>query len=463
MTIWRPEIRRRAGPLYRRIAEALGEDVAAGRLTPGSRLPTQRDLAERLGVTVTTVTRAYAEAERRGLISGEVGRGTFVRALPSAWAGEWSPERGAGERAAIDLSLNSLYPYAHADELGERMTAASRAVRKGLLDYQPHRGAPEHRAAGARWLSRRGIEAAPERLLVTAGAQHAMTVVFAALVRPGDLVLVEETTYPGIKSLAHYLHFRLQGVAMDQEGMRPDALEAACRSGAAKALYVMPTVQNPRSSVMSEARRRKIAAVAAAHDLPVVEDDTYGFLVAGARPLAAKEGARTFYLTSLSKSIAPALRIGYLLAPQGMVEPLASALFATVIFASPLTAQLASEWIADGTAERVAEWKRQEITARQELAGRVLGGLPFETTPASPHLWLGLPAAWKADRFAAEARMRGVLLTPAEDFAVSPEAAARPAVRICLGPPRDRAVLSQGLKIVRELVSQPPPPHRPVL
>src|SRR6218665_213431 len=281
MTIWSPDLRERTGPLYRVIADALAEDRAAGRLAPGARLPTHRELAERLGVTVGTVTRAYAEAEKRGLVRGEVGRGTYVRAdgVPAHMP---APMDVGDEASPVELGVN-----APATPEGD---PASTALRKSLeevgrsprltelLAYQPAAGAPApprgggaglayqggagaltHREAGAAWAARFGLKAKPEQVVVCAGAQHAMEVALAALAKPGDTLVTEALTYPGIKVLARRFQLRVQGLALDAGGIVPEALEAACRAGPVRLLYTQPTCHNPTGMGQSEERRGGVA------------------------------------------------------------------------------------------------------------------------------------------------------------------------------------------------------------
>ena len=236
MTIWVPELASRSGPRYRAIADSLGHDIAAGRLPPGTRLPTHRWLADRLGVTVGTVTRAYAEAARRGLLSGEVGRGTFVRR-----AAEVGGDDPIVEGASLDLAHNhppmpALGPFG--DVLQRTLAVLSaRPDLSALLGYPTDGGRLTYREAGAAWIERSGLRADPESVLVCAGSQHALTTVLATLLQPGDVLLTEALTYPGLQALANLLHVRLEGLALDRDGLRPDALEEACRRNPARALY----------------------------------------------------------------------------------------------------------------------------------------------------------------------------------------------------------------------------------
>ena len=449
MTMWTPRIQGRQGARYVAIAEALAEDVAAGVLKPGTRLPTHRDLADRLGVTVGTVSRAYTEAARRGLISGEVGRGTFIRARPVA-----DPRMPYPEPGLINLSQNHpphLDGAAHRHAIEKTLLALVRQEDlTSILDYPADGGNPSDREAGASWIGRSGLTARPEDVLVCSGSQHGIVTVLATILKPGDLLLADELTYPGLKAAAGLLHLRLQGVASDEQGMRPDAFEEACHASSARAVYLVPTIHNPTASLMPEERRREIARTARAHGVAIVEDDIHALLAERRPPPGASVAPEIgYYLTSTSKTLAPGLRIAFVLAPAGMFERLASSLRATTWAAPPLMAALVSAWIRDGTADALLADRRREAVARQTRARALLGGAHYQAHPAGYYLWLHLPAPWRSDSFTAEMRARGVAVTPAEAFVVG-RGAVPHAVRLCLGAARDRAELDRGLTSVAE-------------
>src|SRR5687767_4963274 len=452
MTMWLPNLEGRRGPKYRVIADAIDEGVQNGTLRAGTRLPPHRDLADHLGVTVTTVTRAYTEAARRGLTSGHVGRGTFIRGA------EVDDSR---DGSVIDLTLNILMPDKEVAVLESRLFQRRVLPWTELLGYVRPPGHLRHRQAMAAWLEGLGLPARPEHLALTAGAQHAMATSISAVTRPGDTVLTEDLTYSGMKRLASQLHLKVRGVPMDGEGLRPDALEAACRASRARVLYCMPRMQNPTSAVMSERRRRQIAAVAEKHRLIVVEDDTYGFLSPERTPLAPLMPHRTVFVTSLSKSLFPGLRLGCVVPPPPLVEKIAGAVWTTMVSTSPIGADLLSGWIEDGTAARIADWKRHEGAARQTMAKRLLAGERYQTHPLSHHLWLSLPARWSSDGFVAQARARGVILNASSEFAVGDQQPR--AVRLCVGTPRTRAGLEQALTRVAECLSDRAPAARAVV
>jgi DNA-binding transcriptional MocR family regulator len=449
MTIKLPPRGQRSGPIYQAIADAIGREIETGRLKPGGRLPTQRVLARQLGVTLTTVTRAYVEAQRRGLLSGEVGRGTFVR--PSALDIE-GPEQGV-----LDLAINALLPLPYMEELADRLAAAvPRSAGARIFGYQHNAGARHNRAAGSAWIGATGLDAPIDRIVVTGGGQHAILLSLMALAKPGDEILVEEFTYPGVADLAGHLHLQLRTVALDREGIVPDSLDEACRTGHPTALYCISSFQNPTAAFMTPARRQAIADIAIRHRLTVIEDDVFGFLAPDVKPLSTYlPDDQFFYITSTGKSIAPGMRVGYLLAPSSAIERLSISVLRTMVNAPPAMAELATSLITDGVASRIAEWKRKEIAERQIVASRVLAGLDVRTQPNSPHLWVLLPEPWRTDAFVARARHRGILLNSAESFAVGHETDVQ-AVRITLGPPSTRSALEEGLtEIVRMLKRVP--------
>ncbi|HUN48008.1 MAG TPA: PLP-dependent aminotransferase family protein [Stellaceae bacterium] len=462
MTTWQPDLGSQRRPLYRAIADALASDIRAGRLPVGTRLPTHRDLAWDLKVTVGTVTRAYAEAERRGLISGEVGRGTYVR--PAGAAATITPMAEPPSPDFVDLSVNRPQTTGEAALLakGLREIVGGDSL-ETLLQYQPHAGRRVDRAAGARWIARGGVETDEDHVLVTQSGQNAVASVLSAVTQPGDTVACESLTYPGVRSAASLLNLRLAPVAMDAEGLIPDAFAALCRSGAVKALYTLPTLHNPTATVLSDERRQAVAETARAYGVAIIEDDVYGFLLDKAPPPFARLLPELgFYITSTSKSLAPGIRIGYVHAPDSAIERVAAALRATVYMATPLMAALATRCIEDGTAERIVAAKRAETAERQKLTREILGDTRLTGNPAAPHLLLWMPEGWRADTFESAARRQGVGVTPATAFWLGRNAPPN-AVRICLGTPPKRADLARALQRIAGLLAREPQSYLSVI
>lgn len=443
---WQPSLAE-GRPIYAAIADALAADLEAGWLRPGDRLPPQRTLAASLGVDLTTITRAYAEARRRGLIDATVGRGSFVRHPPG------------GSGGTVDLTMN-LPPQPAAGRLPERVAEGIAALlhRPDGGSRLTYRVAGEvERAAGASWVRPQLGDVAPARVLVTAGAQHALAGLLTTLLRPDGLLLTEAFTYPNLRLLAGHLGLRLQGLPLDAEGLLPDALDRICRQGGAGALYCTPTIHNPTTATMSPGRRAAIAEIALRHGLPIIEDDAYAALPAEPLPaLAALAPGLVYYVATLAKTLTPALRLAFLVAPnQAEAARLDRPLRAMALMPSPLLAGLAAGWIADGTAAAVLAAIREEAAARQSLAKQLLPSEGVAAHPAGHHLWLRLPPGWDQAAFVGEMRGRGIAVASGEAFAVG-EASA-PAVRIALGAAADRQRLAASLAAVGEALRSPPP------
>lgn len=449
METWTPNLADAHGPRYRAIAEALASDIESGRLPAGSRLPTHRDLAYRLKVTVGTVSRAYSEAERRGLIGGEVGRGTFIRARPEPVLPAPAPDD------MLNMAVNVPSGGSEANELSRTLMLLSASPRlAGLLGYQPHVGMPEHRIAVARMLEEQGIAATPERTILTAGAQHALTMALTAILRPGDTLGCEALTYGGVRAAARLHHLKLRGLPMDEQGLCPEGFEAACREGL-KAIYCVPTLHNPTGIVWPIERRRAILEIAERHDVAVIEDDVYGFLADDAPPtLHNLAPHRVFHLNSTSKSLAPSLRIGCLVAPARAAAQIANGVRTTVWMAPPLMAEVVRLWVEDGTAARLVEEKRQAGAARQALARAILDrhGIGYQRGHANAfHLWIPLPEPWHDDSFVAAAREQSVVVSPAWSFATGRRQT--DAIRISLGAPNTIGDIERGVHLLADLMS----------
>ncbi|MEW2360167.1 PLP-dependent aminotransferase family protein [Spirillospora sp. NPDC029432] len=442
---------------FRRVADAVAADIAAGRLRPGDRLPPQRAFARRHGIANSTAIRVYGELARRGLVVGEVGRGTFVRAAAPAAAPALTEPAGT----RIDLELQ--HPVV--DGLAERMAASlGRLLRPDVLGTALRpvgpAGTPAARAATAALLGRPGWEPAPEQVLFTGNGRQAIAGAVSALVPTGGRLAVEELTYPLAKSVAARLGITLVPVAADAHGLVPGALAEAHRRAPFQAVYVQPTVQNPYGTTMPPERRAALAAVLEELRVHAVEDAIWAFLDAAAPPpLAAWAPDRTIVVDSLSKRLAPGLAVGFTVAPPALLDRVGTALRTGAWAPAGYALEAATGWIGDGTVAALAEAKRADAARRQRIAARALADAHepaprVRTHPHSYFCWWELPAPWRAETFAAAAARRGIAVTPAAAFAVVP-ASAPHAVRVGLGTPPPKA-LAGALRTLAALASGGP-------
>ncbi|MFJ4557883.1 PLP-dependent aminotransferase family protein [Streptomyces massasporeus] len=405
---------------YRRIADRIADDIATGRLRPGQRLPPQRAFARRRGIAPSTAGRVYGELVRRGLVVGEVGRGTFVRAAPDGPAGQALIEPGPAA-APVNLELNYpatpgqpellapvLAPLLRPDVLAEALLPAAAT------------GTEAAREAAATLLAGPGWRPAPERLLFTGNARQAIAAVLASLVRPGGRVGVEQLTYPLVKEIAARLGITLVPLAQDASGLLPEAVAAAHRSAPLSALYVQPTLHNPTSLTTSRPRLLQLAQLVHDLNLPVVEDRIWSFLRESGDPLAAHAPALTHVVDGLSKRVAPGLTAGFLVVPPHRVDAVARAVRSGGWNAGRFALEAAVRWAGEGTVARLVTAKRADAARRQRILAEELAGFTVRSDPGAYFAWWDLPAPWRADTFTAAAAAHGIAVTPGPAFAVAP-------------------------------------------
>lgn len=450
---------------FRTIVRLVAEEIRNGHYQPGDRLPPHRRLAEKMGVAVATVSRAYDELSRIGLTTGEVGRGTFVRRAPGSRPVDAILTRPAPTE--IDLSINQpaisvQHDVALKAALIRLSDPSADALRWTLSGYQPSAGRFEHREAGAKWLESRGLHVEPKQIVIASGIQQGVMISVAAAFKPGDVVIVENLTNPSFRSLASLLRLTLVGVPMDQFGIIPEALDRIARETGAKGLYTMPTFQNPTGAVMPPERRSQIADVAIKRGLTVIENAAYDAILDEHLPslytdLLAK-GAPVFYVSALTKVVMSGVRIAFVVPPAAMLAQVTGVVFATTTHAPPLAAEIASEWIMDGTAETLVAWQRAELQARHQIAKDILGDLVSADSGPCSHLWLQVPEPWRADEILSLCRAQHVILGPPAAFTVGRSQAPQ-AIRLSLGAARDRESLRQAVEILANVIGGAPILH----
>lgn len=435
---------------YRQLAGELAEDIRLGRLKPGDRLPPQREFAFRRGVAVSTASRVYAQLRRQGLVTGEVGRGTFVRSATPPLAGALLEPPGAPVNLETNFPILESQPAAFRALLGRMME--SKYLEQSLLQTGAA-GTGRARLVAAHYLARGEFEPRPERILFTGSGRQAIAAVFSALAGPGEAIGVEAVTYAVVKGIAARLGITLLPIAMDDRGLCPEALLQANRSSPLRAVYFQSSVHNPLGCTMDRERRRDIAGALQAADLIGVEDGIYSFLVDDP-PVACVCPERIVYLDSLSKRGAPGLTLGFVLAPLALVERIAASIRSGAWGAGGFALEAGLCSMGSAAARELVDDKRRDACARQDIARLALAGHRFRGDERSFHLWLELPETWRSELFAAAAARRGIALTVGSAFAVASGHAPN-AVRLALAsPPLD--VLETALSSLADLVGTGP-------
>jgi DNA-binding transcriptional MocR family regulator len=444
---WLPRLAVQRGPRFLQIADALQAAVADGSLKPGDRLPPQRLLAAQLDVDLTTITRAYDEARRRHLLEGRGARGTYV-AAPKV---EWS--------SVLDLSMNTPPPPEGVDFDDMLKQGLSQVLMRAdaqlLMTYHLGGGSDSDRKAAAQWLEPMFGSLDDRQIVVCPGAQAAIAALILALTAPGDVILAEPASYPGLRAAAAQFGRRILAVQADRQGMVPEMLEQACREHRPALVYLNPTLQNPTAITMSEDRRKQLASVARRCQVRIVEDDPYWLLAdAPPPPIAAFAPQQVYYISTLSKCLTPGLRVAFVL----MRDPherqrFLVALRSFALMATPVTAALATQWILDGSAGQLMDGVRKEARLRHRMARDILAGR-YSGAGDGLHVWLELPGYWTCAQLARAADSEGIAVTPAQAFATGSESVN--AIRISLGSIKDRGRLHAGLQRLSHLLARLP-------
>jgi DNA-binding transcriptional MocR family regulator len=453
MTMWKPDLTRYGGHPAEALAEAIADAIASGALPPGTRMPTHRELAFDLGLAVATVSKAYSIVARRNLVSGEVGRGTFVASGPRLPTLADHESESAG---TVDLRI-CMPPSVGQDVV--LAAAIEDVVRAGgaraMLRYPVPGGTPQQRGAAVAWLERVYARTNPTEVLLTSGAHQGIAVALATVVGPGGTLLCDPLTYAGTAQISNVMGIHLRAVAVDDDGMVPEALDDAIRRHSAKAVFIVPTFQNPMAFTMSQRRREEIVAVAARHDISIIEDAVYAdVLDSPPAAITAIDPDRTILVTSMSKSVCAGLRVGFIRLPSSLVAQAENHLQSLVLANPPLMADVAANLITTGRADDLRHKVATEIEARYRVARAALGNIPFIGGPQCPHIWVPLPDQNRMNEIASAMARQGYWVAVGRDFAVARDNF--PAgLRIALGPTPHRHKIAELCQAMRQIMMTP--------
>lgn len=449
MTFWKNALESKTGPAYQRLADGLHAAIIDGTLEIGDRLPPQRELAYKLGVSTGTITRAYDLATRRGDVTAVTGKGSFVA----------SPAMRKGD-GVVNLRINLPADVGQGVDLAAALSQRSAAE---FLSYIPFGGSEADRWAGAAYMKLGGVSAAPDDLIITAGGQHALTTALMVTTKPGDTILCEPFTFAGFLDFARLTDRKIVAIPADKEGIRPAAFEELCKKHKPAAAFLTPTAQNPTGTNLSESRRKAIAKSAIKHGLMIIEDGIYDPLMPEPpRTFHELLPRQTLYIASLSKTVAPGLRVGYLLCPPAFRDAANDMQHLLGMGPPQAMANLTTTLIENGSTETMTRAQAKEVAARQKQARLILGQQGAGEMNYAPHFWLPLPKTWTPDQFVAAAEADGVLVSPSNHFAAhsahearSNEAGANH-VRLALGAAPDRKTLEQALAKLAHLLEKAP-------
>lgn len=463
MTNWLPDLTAGTGPIYIRLADRIERDIASGTLAGGAKLPPQRDLAYDIGVTIGTVGRAYALVRERGLVSGEVGRGTFVidRAVEQDNSSQTEPTDVAGTRPDGAAPGKLVMDSTSAPDVGQGGAIAGllgdivRDHPDKAIDYT--RTFPLHwREAGARWMAAGGWKPDPQNIVSTVGVHASAMAVITAMTAPGDKVVFEQLTYASISRSANLLGRRSLVLRTDEHGPDPDDFDRLCAQQHPKLLFVIPSLHNPTLVTMPVARRRAIAELARKHNVWIIEDSIYGVLLdEQPAPISAFAPERTFHISGLSKAVAAGVRGGWVACPPNLAARVQVAHKMVTGGLPFLLAELSAQLVMSGEADAIRQRTRDEIAAREAIARESFSGLDFASDRRAPFLWMKLPDPWLSGTFRQASASEGVLIDDEDDYKPGRTEQVYHRIRIGFSNPRSRDEVKRGFTTIRRLLDNP--------
>ena len=461
MTNWLPDLSRGSGPVYMRLADSIESAIASGALPAGGKLPPQRNLAYDIGVTIGTIGRAYALVHERGLVAGEVGRGTYVldrtQVAPNEQADPLTLSLG-GTRA-IDAPPNKIrFDTTAAPDLGQGKIVGGILGEIGeqhmaeVSSYSRH-FPTNWFTAGRLWLARNGWTPDAENIVPTLGVHAAAIAVISAMSAPGDKIVFENLSYTQVSRSARILGRRTIIVDSDEHGIIPDDFERVCHQQHPKIAFLMPTAHNPTLATMPAARRVAIADIARRHGVWLIEDDLYGGMTGDDAPLLASLAPeRTFLVNGLSKSVAAGVRGGWVACPPHFAQRI-KVTHKMITGGLPfILAETAARLVESGEAERIRAACVKELASRQAVVREHLGGFDFVSHPHVPFLWLKLPEPWLSGTFKNAAYQEGVLVDDEDEFKAARSERVFHRVRVAFSSPGGSAELAKGMMILRRLL-----------
>lgn len=448
---WVPVIRETGQPKYIELAIAIGEDIAAGRLKPGDRLPPQRTIAKAIGVDTSLISRAYSEASRRGYVESHVGRGTFVR--------EEKPEKNILDPRRIleeDPRMN-MPPEIEDPPLLERMRRGFDHVASNivpLLRYQSATGSAKDREISLDWMQTMGRRISANTFTIAPGAHAAIHAALMAHKKPDTVILCEPVTYPGIRAIASHLSLNLLALEEDDHGITPSSLKRAAHEHPGAVLYLNPTLRNPTTHTIPNDRRVDIADVLRELSMPLIEDDAYGLVAMDAPPpISELIPDLAWHILGLSKAFGAGLRLAYATAPnREQLSAFVKTIRTLDVMTSPTNLALLSSWIEEGTADNILAEVRRLSRRRQQMADRILDGFDYASKRDAFNIWL--KASDGLSRAEILTRVAGgpLAVMPSDVFTVAGVAEER--LRVCLGGPLSESKLEEGLLGLRSVLRQ---------
>lgn len=446
---WKPNISTISGPLYKALADLLEEDIQNGTLKPGDKLPPQRELADFLDVNLSTISRAFKLCEQKGLISGAIGKGTYISSDANVNSTLLNP---ANTKNLIEMGA-TYPPYVqnkYIIKFIENMLHQPNSDK--FLEYSSPCGTLSQRSSGVKWLKKLNLNVTEENVLLASGGQNALCAVLSSLFQSGDRIGTDPLIYSGLKTLAKMLGIQLVPITQKMNEMSPMTLKNYCKNNELKGIYLIPDHQNPTTHSMTIKTRKEIAEIAKEHNLIIIEDGINSMLIKNhTTPIVALAPDQTIYISSISKVLCAGLRVSFIAAPPIYKKALESALYNINMMVSPFNAEIVHQLINSPIGDKIVRERRNMIIERSTLTDTILNDFEILGDKYCNFRWLLLPEGWNGKIFETCAKNAGVQVYCAERFAIG-NASVPAAVRISITAPKDLAELERGLNIIKSIL-----------
>jgi DNA-binding transcriptional MocR family regulator len=446
---WKPNITKNKGPLYKTLSDLLEEDIKNGVLKPGDKLPPQRELADFLDVNLSTISRTFKLCEQKGLISGEVGRGTYISSDANVNSTLLNPAN-----AKNLIEMGAIYPPYEQNKyiikFIENMLRQPNSDK--FLEYSSPCGTLAQRLSGVKWLKKLNLNITEENILLASGGQNALCSILSSLFQSGDRIGTDPLIYSGVKTLAKMLGIQLVPIMQEMNEMSPGALKNYCRNNELKGIYLIPDYQNPTTHSMSLKTRNEIVDIAKEYNLIIIEDGINSMLSENyITPIAALAPEQTIYISSISKVLCAGLRVSFIASPYIYQKTLESALYNINMMVSPFNAEIVHQLINSPSGDKIVRERREMVIERSNLTEAILNGFDILGDKYCNFRWLMLPEGWNGKVFETCAKNAGLQVYCAERFAIG-NASVPAAIRISITAPKDLTELERGLNIIKSIL-----------
>ena len=448
---WKPNRDELDYPLQISLANYLEKDIINGSLCENAKLPPQRELADFLDLSLSTITKAYKICEMKGLIYGIVGKGTFVS--PNVNSPKTVLEKNS-DLSSIEMGVTLAFPEHNKIIAKIANKILSQPSDYKYFEFSPSLGTEKQKRIAKFWLSKFGINTNERNIAITAGAQNALAISLIALFKPGDKIVTDAYTYANFIGLANMLNIRLIAVKSDANGMNTESLENLCKANSIKGIYLMPSCSNPTNITMDINKRVCIAEIIRKYNLILIEDEIYAFILKDTiMPISSMVPQQSIYISSISKSIGVGLRIAYVNFPERFREKFEDGIYNLNLTISSLNVEIITEIINSGIYEEIIWDKLKLSIERNEIFNEYFPEISIPQNRSTYYQWIPLPSGCTGKLFELKAKEKGVKVYGSERFSVG-DNEQKYAIRVATCSPKDLDELRKGLSIIRSIYDE---------